>query len=122
MYVAGKSQQAADALSRKKFSAAASVCRLQMMASDGEDASGDLGCRLSASLAALTTSGGGSNTEPRVVTWEQLQQECRDDKAMVTLADQIRRGFPDSGYEVNPVIREFHRYRHGLCVVDGVPC
>ena len=57
-----------------------------------------------------------------MVTWEQLQQECRDDKIMVTLADQIRRGFPDSGYDVNPVIREFHRYRHGLCVVDVVPC
>ena len=37
---------------------------------------------------------------------------------MVTLADQIRRGFPDSGY----AIKEFHRYRYGLCVVDGVPC
>ena len=41
---------------------------------------------------------------------------------MLIMADQIRRGFPDSGYDVNPAIREFHRYRHGLCVVDGVPC
>ena len=41
---------------------------------------------------------------------------------MVNLADQIRRGFPDSGYDVNPAIREFHKYRHGLCVIDGVPC
>ena len=23
---------------------------------------------------------------------------------------------------MNSAIREFHRYRHGLCVVDGVPC
>ena len=93
LYVEGKSQQAADALSRKKFSVAASVCRLQMIASDGEDASEYLG--LSASLEALTSCFGGSNTEPKVITWEQLQQECKDDKAMVTLADQIRRGFPD---------------------------
>ena len=56
------------------------------------------------------------------IMWEHLQQECRDDRVMVTLADQIRRGFPDSGYDVNPAIIEFHRYRHGLCVVDGVPC
>ena len=41
---------------------------------------------------------------------------------MVNLTDQIRRGFPDSGYDVNPAIREFHKYRHGLCVIDGVPC
>ena len=41
---------------------------------------------------------------------------------MVNLADQIRRCFPDSGYDVNPAIREFHEYRHGLYVIDGVPC
>ena len=52
------------------------------------------------------------------IMWEHLQQECRDDRVIVTLADQIRRGFPDSGY----AIKEFHRYRYGLCVVDGVPC
>merc|ERR1719495_2074681 len=46
----------------------------------------------------------------------------REDSIMVTLVDQIRRGFPDSGYDVNPAIREFHKYRHGLCVIDGVPC
>ena len=38
------------------------------------------------------------------------------------LADQIRRGFPYSGYAVNPATRDFFRYSHGLCVVDGVPC
>ena len=117
MYVAGKSQQAADALSRKKFSAATSVCRLQMMGGDNGEDSVCFGSILSATLAVLI-----SDTEPRVITWEQWQQECRDDKAMVMLADQIRRGFPDSGYDVNPVIRDFHRYRHGLCVVDGVLC
>ena len=44
----GKSQQAADALSRRKSSAATSVCRFQMTVRDGGDESGDLG-----SLAAL---------------------------------------------------------------------
>ena len=67
---------------------------------------------------ALTPSFGGSPAEPMEIMWEQLQQECRDDRVMVTLADQIRRGFPDSGY----AIKEFHRYRYGLCMVDGVPC
>ena len=72
--------------------------------------------------AISLTSSCGDNKEPRVITWETLQQECREDRVMVSLADQIRRGFPDSGYDVNPDIREFHRYRHGLCVIDGVPC
>ena len=53
LYVAGKSQQAADALSRKKFSAAASVCRLQMLGGDSEKDSGCFGSMLSATLAAL---------------------------------------------------------------------
>ena len=89
---------------------------------DDGDKTEDLGTRLSASLAALIPSLGGSPAEPRVITWEQLQQECRNDRVMVTLADQIRRGLPDSGYDLNPAIKEFHRYRPGLCVIDGVPC
>ena len=101
LYVAGKSQQAAVALSRKKFSAAASVCRLQMMTDDGEEGSEDLGSQLSASLAALVSSFDSSVREPRVITWEQLQQECKTDKTMVLLGDQIRRGFPDSGYDTD---------------------
>ena len=122
LYVEGKSQQAADALSRKKFSSAASVCRLQVMVGNGEDSSDSLGLNMSASLASLTSSYGGAIGEPRVITWESLQQECKEDSIMVNLADQIRRGFPDSGYDVNPAIREFHKFRHGLCVIDGVPC
>ena len=34
LYIEGKSQQAADALSMKKFSAAAGVCRLQIIKGD----------------------------------------------------------------------------------------
>ena len=72
-------------MSRKKFSGAASVCGLQMLGGDSGEDSGYFGSILSATLAALI-----SDTEPRVISWEQLQQECRDDKTMVTLADQIR--------------------------------
>ena len=122
LYVQGKNQQAADALSRKKFSSAASVCRLQMIPGDNRDDSDHLGSNLSATLAALTSGFSGAKAEPRVITWEKLQQECKEDRVMVNLTDQIRRGFPDSGYDVNPAIREFHKYRHGLCVIDGVPC
>ena len=68
---------------------------------EGED-SENLKTRLSATLAALAPSSGGVITEPRVITWEQLQKECREDRVMVNLADQIRRGFPDSGYDMNP--------------------
>ena len=76
LYVEGRSQQAADALSRKKFSAAASVCRLEVISLDGQDDSEMLRSGISASLAALTY-GCGSSMEPRVKTWESLQQECK---------------------------------------------
>ena len=85
-----------------------------------EDSSDSLGLSMSASLAGLTSSCGGAVGEPGVITWESIQQECKEDNVMVNLADQIRRGFP--GYNVNPAIREFHKYRYGLCVIDGVPC
>ena len=83
---------------------------------------GNLEVGMSATLAALTSGYGSPSTEPRVITWEALQQECKEDKVLVILLDQIRRGFPDSGYDVDPAIKEFHRFRHGLCVIDGVPC
>ena len=93
-----------------------------MLGSDAEDTLGNLEVGMSATLAALTSEYESPGTEPRVITWEALQLECRNDKVMVILCDQIRRSFPDSWYDVDPAIREFHRYRHGLCVIDGVPC
>ena len=36
--------------------------------------------------------------------------------------EQIQRGFPDSQHDIHSDIREFHRFRHGLHVVDGVIC
>ena len=122
LYVEGRSQQAADALSRRKFSSATSVCRLQIAVDNGEGGAECLGAHVSASLAGLISSDGVTVGEPRVITWESLQLECGKDRVMVSLADQIRRGFPDSGYNVSSDIRDFHKYRHGLCMIDGVPC
>ena len=71
LYVEGKNQKAADALSRQKFSSAASVCGLQMMPGD-EDGSEQLGSELSGTLAALTSCYSGADVGPRVITWEKL--------------------------------------------------
>ena len=87
LYVEGRNQQAADALSRQKFSAAASVCRLQVIVGDGRDDPDNLWSDLSASIAynlwsdvsasiaALNFSSVESG-DPKVITWESLQQEC----------------------------------------------
>ena len=83
-----------------------------MLGSDGGDGSEDLKFGISATLAALTSGYSATDTEPMVITWEALQHECREDKVMVILIEQIRRGFPDSGYDGNPAIKEFHRYSY----------
>ena len=66
-----------------------------MLPGDEVDGLEYLVTELSATLAALTTGFGGANVGPWVITWEELQHECKEDSVMVTLVDQIRRGFPD---------------------------
>ena len=70
----------------------------------------------------LASLGVGEHREPRVLTLDTIRQECNTDGVMVALKDQIRKGFPDSSNDMNPVVRDFHRFGHGLCVVDGIPC
>ena len=77
LYIEGKNQLAADALSRNKFSSAASVCGLQMMPVDDGDDFGHLGARLTATLPALGAGFSGPDGEHRVIMSEKLQQECR---------------------------------------------
>ena len=77
------------------------MCRLQLAVDNGEGGAECLGAHVSASLVGLISSNGATVGDPRVITWESLQhlqQECKEDRVMVNLADQIRRGFPDSGY------------------------
>ena len=38
------------------------------------------------------------------------------------LVEQIQHGIPDSVYDMDMEIREFHKFRHGLMVMDGVVC
>ena len=49
---------------------------------NAEDYSDRLGLNISASLAGLTSSYGEAVREPRVLTWESLQQECKEDSVM----------------------------------------
>ena len=84
LYVEGRNQQAADALSRKKFSEAASVCRLQVVVGDDRDDRDILWSDVSANIAALNI-GYGDSSDPKVITWESLQKEYKEDNIMVLL-------------------------------------
>ena len=91
MYVAGKSQQATDALSRKKNFCSSK--RVQIA-----DCSEDLGSKFSASLAALVSSLDGSVTEPRVITLDQLQQEYEPRQEWSLLPEDRERAFAKKLY------------------------
>ena len=57
---------------------------------------------------------------PAVITWSDLQKATEEDEVLTKLIEEIQRGIPDSSSEMLKELREFHRYRHSLLVVDGV--
>ena len=58
--------------------------------------------------------------QPSVITWSGLQDATKEDKVLTKLMETIQRGMPDSSNELLQELREYHKYRHGLVVVDGV--
>ena len=125
VYVPGGRQAAADALSRKKANVAVlsawSVCDMEHM---------DMESRLQAEVSINLVEVFGSeksqvgvmtaDAEPKLVTWQELQEATNNDEVLVKLREEIQRGMADSMHEVPAELKEFHRYRHGLLVVDGV--
>ena len=51
-----------------------------------------------------------------------MQVETNKDKQLTKLKEEIQRGMSDSMYDIVTELREFHKFRHGLLVVDGVVC
>ena len=51
-----------------------------------------------------------------------MQEATKEDKILVRLTEDIQRGIPDSSHDMIPEVRQYHKYRHGLVVVDGVVC
>ena len=59
-------------------------------------------------------------TQPAVITWSELRKATEEDKVLAKLIEEIQRGLPDSSHDMLKELREFHKYRHGLLVMDGV--
>ena len=57
-----------------------------------------------------------------VITWEKLREVAEEDSVMVKLLEIVMRGFPQSCYDLDETIRQFHKFRHDLHVADGVVC
>merc|ERR1711867_338264 len=62
------------------------------------------------------------DTDISVVTWDKLKEVAEKDAMMVKLMEIVMRGFPQSSYDVDKTIKQFHKIRHDLHVVDGVVC
>merc|ERR1719320_402506 len=60
------------------------------------------------------------DAQPQMVTWQELQEATNNDEVLVKLREEIQRGMADSSHDVPAELKEFHRYRHGLLVMDGV--
>ena len=57
-----------------------------------------------------------------MITWQRLQEATKEDKILARLMEDIQRGLPDSSNDMIPEVRPYHKYRHGLVIVDGVVC
>merc|ERR1711942_90788 len=125
VYVPGGKQAAADALSRKKAGVAvlSAWSGHEMEHLDMEDM---LQAEVQVNLIAVSGSEEqqaeimATEAEPRLVTWQELQEATNNDAVLVKLREEIQRGMADSMHEIPTELKEFHRYRHGLMVMDGV--
>merc|ERR1711942_595862 len=61
-----------------------------------------------------------ADAQPQMVTWQELQEATNNDEVLVKLREEIERGMSDTRHEVPAELKEFHKYRHGLVVMDGV--
>ena len=55
-----------------------------------------------------------------MMSWNIVTRATQKDGTMLRLMDHIQRGMTDSGLEID--LREFHRFRHDLHMVDRVLC
>ena len=59
-------------------------------------------------------------TSFHAVTWDMVREATSSDQQMCDLLEHIQEGFPDSPRDLPPILRQYHRYRDELFVVDGV--
>ena len=137
LHTPGKLQLAADALSRRKGAAAYTVS-VHAPIDDEENVVDDIKIRFhhlfpdQASLMGLGEESAGKTVAATyyvmnddvisVITWEKLREVAEEDSVMVKLLEIVLRGFPQSCYDLDETIRQFHKFRHDLHVADGVVC
>ena len=57
-----------------------------------------------------------NDDEISVITWDKLREVAEEDSVMVKLLEIVMRGFPQSCYDLDETVRQFHKFRHDLHV------
>jgi hypothetical protein len=63
-----------------------------------------------------------SSEEISVITWERLYKVANEDRVLVKLKEVVLRGFPQSSYDVDEELKQFHKFKHDLHVAKELVC
>ena len=63
-----------------------------------------------------------SSEDISVITWERLYEVSNEDRVLVKLKEVVLRGFPQSSYDVDEELKQFHKFKHDLHVVEEFVC
>ena len=121
LYNSGKLQSAKDAVLRyKPFHMLYISVRQTSVTNENEDVKELIGIDLEVVRIAIKFVS--SDADANMMSWNIVHRATQEDRTILRLMGNIQRGIPDSGLEMDKDMREFHRFRHDLHVVDGVLC
>jgi hypothetical protein len=132
VHTTGKPQLAADALSQRKTKLPSTIYQLRIHEPDDEVAN-DLKNRFEHHFPEPDTSDFTeeetaaaysilSSEEILVITWERLYEVANEDRLLVKLKEVVLRGFPQSSYDVDEELKQFHKFKHDLHEAEEVVC
>ena len=100
----------------------AGLCHLSvgLMYGDDMDIEEDMCASVAAGLMELSVHSVEGSTG--MITWHMLQEATKEDKVLARLGEDIQRGIPESSNDMVPEVKQYHKYRHGLVLVDGIVC
>ena len=112
IYNPGKSQEAADAMSRIKH-----PLFITLNETDNDERE-----MLEVNLAILYSDSIDMRETEGVISWGRVFKATQEDPILVRVIEEVERGMPDTSYELEKDLRPYHQFRHCLHVVDGVLC
>jgi hypothetical protein len=57
-----------------------------------------------------------------VITWERLYEVANEEPVLVKMMDVVLRGFPQSSYNVEEGLKQYHNFRQDLHVAEELVC